>query len=171
MKVEVDENGLIKQMMRVSYQTAQYAAEGTLLRFGAVCQSPIELMMLHGLMQLAPSYGDYFQFVNVKDHGSHAWSSAVSMPPDEDHRQLLIIPQAEIETYTADFCLFFYCSPNRVAGIVVECDGHEFHNARGLARLALLAGRAPVTGSALMSRATMNVLSGNALTHIWRFLV
>lgn len=127
MKVVVDENELIKQMMRVNFQVAQHAVLGTILRYGSLCHSPIELMMLHGIMQMAPSYGDFFDFVRVPDCGSHAWSDAVGFS-DEDGVPLLVLPQAEIEPYVVDFCLLFKPSPKRVAGIVVECDGHEYHN-------------------------------------------
>jgi very-short-patch-repair endonuclease len=39
-----------------------------------------------------------------------------------------IAPQTEIDTYRVDFLITFSCGYKRLEELIVECDGHDFHD-------------------------------------------
>lgn len=45
----------------------------------------------------------------------------------EPRPRVIIEPQAKFGQYRADFLIYYAGTPTRQCGIVVECDGHEFH--------------------------------------------
>lgn len=80
----------------------------------------------------------------------------------EPRPQIILEPQYKIDKYRVDFLIFYAGSPARSAGLVVECDGHDFHEktreqaARDKARDRLLAQRfgmvARFTGSEIFNK-------------------
>jgi very-short-patch-repair endonuclease len=91
----------------------------------SACESPIETAMVYGLAAAARNYFDTICF------GSEA------ALPSYDPFVLRITPQAQLGRYRVDFLLTAY-APERLVheraewtwreqGLVVECDGHDFH--------------------------------------------
>jgi very-short-patch-repair endonuclease len=80
--------------------------------FLALQQSPIEEKM--GLALLA-HYISAFQFFCV-----------LPELPEADRTGLFMVPQAPIGRYRADFALLMMAE-GQTARLVVECDGHDFH--------------------------------------------
>lgn len=93
---------------------------------GSATQSPIEDMLLGGLLWLHmdwagfPSF-DYLSGPNEEDRPDD--NTGLDGRPGVDY---WLTPQAEIAGYKADFLLWFRVG-KEVGGIVIECDGHAFH--------------------------------------------
>lgn len=83
--------------------------------------SPIEHMLAGALLWLNM---DWAGFPKVDYLGGP--KDNLEMFGPVDGVEFSITPQARIGTYRADFLLWFR-SKNHIAGLVVECDGHDFH--------------------------------------------
>ena len=97
----------------------------------AGCESPIESVMLAALIAGAsyPGTGTSSPIVYPKTRSSSDdyllrtpyWNGTMA-------RGCLILPQCQIEQYRVDFCLIFYGEfDDYQFNLVVECDGHEWH--------------------------------------------
>lgn len=82
--------------------------------------SPIEQLMLDALLQLeiewcgTPSLDDCERFAEYRDIKRDGWGRA------------WLTPQARIDQYRVDFLFWIEHGLYR-EGVVIECDGHEFH--------------------------------------------
>lgn len=89
---------------------------------GRVTQSPIEDMLLGAMLWMKCDWAGLPRF------------DALGMGPDKSLNEhgptpdltFWITPQANIADYRVDFLLWFMCERHS-AGVVVECDGHAFH--------------------------------------------
>lgn len=81
-----------------------------------LCESPIEQIMLAELT-FCP-FG-YF-------HGPHEIHDP-TMPFEIPDANVVIIPQYEIRDYRVDFAILLRNFQDNILKIVVECDGHDFH--------------------------------------------
>jgi very-short-patch-repair endonuclease len=81
-----------------------------------LCGSPIEQLMLAGLMWA--TYGYEKKLVEIWD------SSSGSGRPQA---AVVIAPQYHTERHRADFAVFVDIVANEEIKVVVECDGHDFH--------------------------------------------
>lgn len=81
-----------------------------------LCESPIEQIML---AELAFCAFGYFG-------GPHEIHDPF-MPFDIPDKRVVIIPQFEIGNYRVDFAVLVRDFNGNILRIVVECDGHEFH--------------------------------------------
>lgn len=97
---------------------------GPIAQFHKLCESPIERVMLSAITTYAAIRGvavtyDEDDYAN-KIHGSISHA-----------RWIGIQPQCYIGKYRVDFCLIYALTGGRGnrlrARMVVECDGHEFH--------------------------------------------
>jgi very-short-patch-repair endonuclease len=80
-----------------------------------LCQSPIEQIFLAALLWLSYGYGAWIEI----------WDSTMPFePPDAD---VVISPQHQIGDYRVDFAILLNNVPYEQIRIVVECDGHDFH--------------------------------------------
>lgn len=83
---------------------------------GAVkrCESPIEKLLLVGLQ------------IQTMGHPDIAFSVSVEVPDyaQLDRGQVVCVPQVTIGPYRSDFALFV---GGKREVIVIECDGHDFH--------------------------------------------
>lgn len=79
-----------------------------------LCKSPIEQLLLAALIWA--KFGYEHRAVEI-------WDS-LSPKPSTD---VVIAPQYQIEKYVADFAIFIHGVGQEEIKIVVECDGHEFH--------------------------------------------
>lgn len=100
----------------------------TLARLLVGCESPIERMMAHQLAAL-PSIEAVMQ-----GRGLDAYLYDQDFPPgyqlpfkDRIRGDLIIVGQASIDRWRADFLIQFMDLAGNVCSIVVECDGHDFH--------------------------------------------
>ena len=101
-----------------------------------LCESPIEELLLLALHVVGR--GDGLTRV-VSKHGPYTLAEVLSDPPSalDRHDTLTIYQQVTISSYRVDFLLFFNFvwirpagyknPPRRPSALVVECDGHEFH--------------------------------------------
>jgi very-short-patch-repair endonuclease len=81
-----------------------------------LCGSPIERLMLAALVWVG--YGCEKKLVDI-------WDSAADFgKPQTD---IVIAPQFQIERHRVDLALFVNIVANEEIKIVVECDGHDFH--------------------------------------------
>lgn len=80
----------------------------------AACESPIEVLFASALEVVAASYG-----------GSVYRSLGAVHPPQD--RILYIVPQYRLGAHRVDFLIWWRDANLREAAIVVECDGHDFH--------------------------------------------
>lgn len=85
-------------------------------RFFEVCESPIERMMLAGLL-FCP-FGYYYHPPHML-HDS-AW-------PNFPDARVVIVPQQQIVEYRADFAVFVRNFSDDTLRFAIECDGHDFH--------------------------------------------
>jgi len=106
---------------RLAYTLGGRMSELSRLYSGAPTKSPIEAQLIGALLWV---HADWAGFAEVDLLGG---------PQAEDHQgpapegvSFYITPQAKIGQYRVDFLLWFRCK-RHVAGIVVECDGHAFH--------------------------------------------
>lgn len=98
-----------------------------LLAAEACCGSPIERVMLSALIVAGTRH---FSSITLRCNGSNLWDR-----PEDDAREcacgLVIEPQAVIARYRADFLVSAWFTDRKlgssVARVVVECDGHDFH--------------------------------------------
>ena len=81
-----------------------------------ICGSPIEQIMLAALMWA--EYGYEKRLVEVVEPGTHY---------EGTQSNVVIIPQHQIQRHTVDFGIVVHFVANEEIKIVVECDGHEFH--------------------------------------------
>ncbi len=86
------------------------------LEFG----SPIEAAFAqgvedHGGMQFVPTFGLAYEEIRGK--------AATILA----HKKAAVFPQVRIAKYTVDFMVLFWERSGLIAPIIVECDGHEFH--------------------------------------------
>jgi len=81
-----------------------------------LCGSPIEQLMLAGMMWRR--YGYERKLVEI-------WDTAAD--PVMPRADVVIAPQYHTETYRADFAMFVNFFANEEIKILVECDGHKFH--------------------------------------------
>ena len=81
-----------------------------------LCESPIEQTLLAAL--LWTSYGYRNAPVEIWDQ---------TMPFGKPQTDVVIAPQYQIEKHRVDFAIFINGVANEEIKIVVECDGHEFH--------------------------------------------
>jgi very-short-patch-repair endonuclease len=85
-----------------------------------MCESPIEEIMLVRLASI--------RITCLRRAGCGLHQIDVGFPSEMyDPSCLLIRPQVEIGKYRADFVLSFPDASGRHTDIVVECDGHDFH--------------------------------------------
>lgn len=87
---------------------------------GASMQSPIEHMLLGALIWMNVDWAD-FPSADMLDGPSDDYHSTPS-----DRLEFWITPQAKVGNYRVDFLLWFKLKRN-IAGIAVECDGHQYH--------------------------------------------
>ncbi len=85
-----------------------------------VCESPIEQKML--IMLAFNSFGffdpqDIYYYHKIKDE--------FFIP--ESKCSVLICPQHKVLKYRVDFCLYIKDMKSNLHRIVIECDGHDFH--------------------------------------------
>jgi len=86
------------------------------------CESPIEEMMMAGLLCTGPSFREIGEWPFVAGHepfndiDPFTWSAG----------RMIIAPQFKVKTFRLDFALFFGDVDERV-WVGVECDGHDFH--------------------------------------------
>ncbi len=89
--------------------------------------SPIEVKMAVALANHRPdvSYGLHFVPAFKKDFDKcrRAAADALSKPEDGG----VVLPHVKIGPYEADLLLLFRTSSGELRSIVVECDGHDFH--------------------------------------------
>lgn len=96
-------------------------------RLGALCalyesdciKSPIEAQMVSALLWMDMDWAG----LPEADPGSLFDSKEVAT---KNHADCFITPQATIGSYRADILFWFRCGRAR-GGVVIECDGHEFH--------------------------------------------
>jgi very-short-patch-repair endonuclease len=80
-----------------------------------LCKSPIERTLAAGMLFLDVGHGPVIHAVITKE-----------LPPTTPEGSVSIIPQCPIDGYKADFLLL--CDfANSILKIIVECDGHDFH--------------------------------------------
>ena len=94
------------------------------------CESPIEELLLGALLLFSESSGNFPVVLNTK----HPLTCDVTRFREADAQYFgigqgcVIAPQFEIGKYRVDFCILF---PGARSSdnfhIVVECDGHQFH--------------------------------------------
>lgn len=78
------------------------------------CESPIEGLLLVGLQ------------IQTMGHPDIAFSVAAEVPDYQklEAGQVVCVPQVEIGPYRADFALFI---GRKREVVVIECDGHDYH--------------------------------------------
>jgi very-short-patch-repair endonuclease len=86
-----------------------------------LCESPIERKLLIAL-KLAEWPRGHWGF----GEGVEIWDQSFSDKPPED-KIVLIIPQLKIGKYRTDFMIFAKHHTGEAIPVVVECDGHDFH--------------------------------------------
>jgi very-short-patch-repair endonuclease len=86
------------------------------------CQSPIEEILLAGLMAFAPGYMSAGTRISYFTRPGFEHDEAPTMPGDG----IDVHMQASVGKFRADFLLDINEGRNRRL-VVVECDGHEFH--------------------------------------------
>lgn len=86
---------------------------------GNVIQSPIEAQLGSAMLWMDC---DWAGFPSVDE--ADLFERNICAGPGSVN--FLITPQAKIGKYTVDFLLWFSCNGKR-SGIVIECDGHNFH--------------------------------------------
>lgn len=91
---------------------------------GSQCQSEIEKLMLAELLFCPFGYflGGPHKIHEIYGPGQEEDIEKVSL---QNH--VVIAPQHEIGPYQADFAIFIRDFSNDLMRIVVECDGHDFH--------------------------------------------
>ncbi len=87
---------------------------------GPRTDSPVEAQMLVALHFLGRLWGDNF---TVGERGRPLWPDFYTAKTV--FSRTCIIPQFEIGPYRVDFAIFY--SDERSVKVVVECDGHDFH--------------------------------------------
>lgn len=97
------------------------------------CESPIEEIMLGVLLLLGGARGALPVVLNEM-RGSPLAESRMSRFRNAEHEYFthgstcVIAPQFKIGKYRVDFCVLFpACRPSDNFHLVVECDGHDFH--------------------------------------------
>lgn len=89
----------------------------------ALCESPIEKKMLRALLSYSMAFptgiGDGYMVFHDGFGGVTSWLSREEALTDP---AWIVTPQAPVLTYRADFLV-----ENAHGRIVVECDGHDFH--------------------------------------------
>jgi len=81
-----------------------------------LCGSPIEQVMLAALMWA--EYGYEKKLVDIAEPGTH---------DEKTKSNVVIAPQHQIGRHTVDFGILIHFVANERIRIVVECDGHDFH--------------------------------------------
>jgi very-short-patch-repair endonuclease len=81
------------------------------------CESEIEKLLLSAI--IACFNEEYWDF-EIFDNG------ITDTEISELKNSVIIVPQAKIDRFRADFLIATRCSDRR-SYVVVECDGHEFH--------------------------------------------
>jgi very-short-patch-repair endonuclease len=89
---------------------------GQFIQAASACGSPIEQILLAAIVWVA--YGPEKQLVEIWDAVAH------SAKPLGD---VVIAPQYQIGRHRVDFAIFINIVANEEIRIVVECDGHNFH--------------------------------------------
>lgn len=95
-------------------QTKLEGMRSVFIRGAMRCGSPIEQIMLAALIWAR--YGYERKLVEI-------WNSADNPP----QAAVVIAPQHQTEKHRVDFALFINIVANEQIKIVVECDGHDFH--------------------------------------------
>lgn len=97
------------------------AALDTFRKTKHLCESPIEVMMLAGLIGTPFGYADSLNQVI-----RHADLEKTDTAAITSH---IIVPQMEIPqfSYRTDFFVSLYTAGYRRIGLFIECDGHDFH--------------------------------------------
>ena len=87
-------------------------------------ESPIEHLFLAGCIETFGKPWFPFEFEILPK--PYPWLP-INVPEEyADLRSVCLIPQCRVGTYRVDF-MFSIISNRKVRGLVVECDGHEFH--------------------------------------------
>jgi very-short-patch-repair endonuclease len=81
-----------------------------------LCQSPIEQLMLAGLV---------WSKFGCEDRVVEIWDS--KKYPAKPQTDVVIAPQYQIENYFVDFAIFIQGFAKEEIKVVVECDGHNTH--------------------------------------------
>lgn len=90
---------------------------------GSATESPIEEMLVGPLLWLDCDWAGFPGFA----WGGGPEEHLEAFGPTADGEVLAFLsPQAEIGGYRVDFLLWFLCG-RHAAGVVIECDGHNFH--------------------------------------------
>jgi restriction endonuclease-like protein len=111
-----DENDLIRVQREIYLSHYEFVFDDTMEHVGSRCESPIERVMLAAL--IAETAGREFNWMRhqPKDLGS-GWGR------DGEYGY----SQVEIGPYRVDFLISHYIVGMYQRHIVVECDGHDFH--------------------------------------------
>jgi very-short-patch-repair endonuclease len=81
-----------------------------------LCESPIEQLLLAALLWIGYGY-----------RGAPVEMWDCTMPFGIPRTDVVIAPQYQIEKHRVDFAIFINGVANEEIKIVVECDGHDFH--------------------------------------------
>lgn len=108
---------------------AEVAAEADMICYqiregelGRMCESPIEVAFLAACILHQGMHGAPFPIIGTPSEEQHAAAEASRRPT------FFIAPQYQIEQYRADFVIGFAgYGTLKQTGVVVECDGHNFH--------------------------------------------
>lgn len=86
-------------------------------RGAALCESPIEELMLAALMN------------DIELHDGSMFSMIGTIQELEAHRgpEFFIAPQSQIGRYRVDFAVAWWRPQGGLSRLAVECDGHDFH--------------------------------------------
>ena len=114
-----DESEIFNEFYRLASDAAGIRFHAEYFHYGHACESPIERVLLGAmLLRLTASPMVWAHF-----HRSGVDWRAI-LPADEIGAH--IYPQSIVGPYRVDF-LFRLVGPDTTTLLVVECDGHEFH--------------------------------------------
>lgn len=93
---------------------------------GATTQSPIEDMLLGSLLWMEADWAGFIEFDFLGDGPSPYIESVRLGTADAKQMEFMVTSQAAIAGHKVDFLVWVTCGRS-CGGVVVECDGHAFH--------------------------------------------